>query len=117
MNEEINGIETVYSGNISANEIQGALKQNLELSQKHGVTRLLADCTHLKPGRSVLNTYEFATQLESIPGIYQLKEAMILPIMQEAAEEIRFFETAARNRGLNVRVFSSREEAIKWLIE
>ena len=26
-----------------------------------------------------------------------------------------FFETAARNRGLNARIFGTREEAIAWL--
>ncbi|NTW48295.1 MAG: hypothetical protein HGB19_00905 [Chlorobiales bacterium] len=116
-NEEINVIETVYSGNTTLTEIQEALKEILELSHKHQVTRFLADCTHLENGTSILDSYEFAKVVEKIPNIHLLKEAFILPLVKETIEGIKFFETTARNRGINILVFSHREDAIKWLME
>jgi hypothetical protein len=114
-NEESNVIESIYSGNTSLAEIQSALTEILELSQKHQVTRFLADCTNLEQGTSVLDSYEFAEAIERIPNVHLLKEAFVLPLTKEAEDGIKFFETTTRNRGLNIRVFSHREEAIKWL--
>ncbi|MFP4467261.1 MAG: hypothetical protein ACLFP1_09430 [Candidatus Goldiibacteriota bacterium] len=42
------------------------------------------------------------------------KIAFFHPI--ETAEFSRFFETAARNKGVNVKEFTDRNEAEKWLI-
>ncbi|NTW48334.1 MAG: hypothetical protein HGB19_01100 [Chlorobiales bacterium] len=114
-NEEINAIETVYSGTLTINDLHENLKKTMDLSHKHRVTRFLADCTGMSPGGSVLNIYEFAKQLENIPEVYRLKEAIILPVLPDSAKDLTFFETTARNRGLNVRIFGNREDAITWL--
>jgi hypothetical protein len=35
--------------------------------------------------------------------------------MSAAGEDIAFYETTCRNRGLAVRVFAERDEALDWL--
>ena len=39
----------------------------------------------------------------------------MLPLDDTAADRIQFFETACRNRGMNVRVFPDRAAALAWL--
>ena len=39
----------------------------------------------------------------------------MLPLEAGAAEQIESFETACRNRGLDVRVFQDRDAALSWL--
>jgi hypothetical protein len=48
------------------------------------------------------------------PGIIE-REAILLSAHAAAAEEMEFFETVCRNRGLDVRVFRERDEALAWL--
>ena len=43
------------------------------------------------------------------------REAVLLPLDPAAEEEFQFFETVCRNRGLDVRVFAERDEALAWL--
>lgn len=114
---EIHVIETTYSGIITLDELRLALTEILELSQQHQASRFIADCTHMEGGGRVLDSYEFAKEIEQIPNVHLLKEAFILPILKETADSVRFFETTAMNRGLNIRAFPSREEAIEWLTE
>ena len=60
----------------------------------------------------VLALGEFMASLP--PGIIE-REAILLSADAAAAEEMEFFETACRNRGLDVRVFHARDEAVAWL--
>lgn len=115
-NADIKVIEITYFGQVTIDEVHKTFQEALDLSYQHQVTKGLIDCLHLQPVGSVFNIYDLASQLEKIPNIRQLKGAIILPILPESAEELRFFETAARNRGINVLVFSSREEAVMWLL-
>ena len=50
------------------------------------------------------------------PGVIE-REAVLLPCEAAAKQELEFFETACRNRGLDVRVFGERDEALAWLTE
>lgn len=114
-NTEINAIEIVYSGRITIDDIRETFKKAVELSYQHRVTAGLIDCLYLHPIRSIINIYDLAAEIEKIPNIRMLKGGIILPVSQQSAEELKFFETTARNRGLNVRVFPDRDDTIKWL--
>jgi len=48
------------------------------------------------------------------PGVIE-REAVLLSDDAAAADQMEFFETACRNRGLDVRVFRDRDEALGWL--
>lgn len=115
--EDINAIEVVYSGQVTIEEVHEAFKNAVALSYHHQVMLFLIDCSDLQPVGSMFNIYELASVLEKIPNVRQLKGSIILPLQQQSAEELKFFETTAKNRGLHVHVFPSREDAIKWLAE
>lgn len=115
--EDINAIEVVYSGRVTIEEVHDAFEKAVEMSTHHQVMLFLVDCSGLQPVGSMFNIYELAAELEKIPNVRHLKGSIILPLEQQSAEELKFFETTAKNRGLYVHVFSSHDDAIKWLTE
>lgn len=111
-------IETVYTGNANILEVFAAIRENLALSKQYQTHRFLVDCCLLVDEKGkVFENYEVGTYLgKLIPEFPRgFREAMILPSSPTAAQNLRFFETVARNRGINVRVFDTREEALAWL--
>jgi hypothetical protein len=79
------------------------------------VNRFLVDAREVEAGGSAFDVLAIAEFLSSLPPGVIEREAVVLPREPGAAAQMEFFETAARNRGLNVRVFRAREDALNWL--
>jgi hypothetical protein len=89
----------------------------LALASERKANRYLGDCTGLEHGGSASDTYALTRFYETLPIDRLSKEAIVLPAAEDAERDMRFYETTARNRGFNVRVFRSRQAAIRWLVE
>jgi hypothetical protein len=118
-NKNIGILEVEFSGSPDIEELKEAVLFSLNLCMINQVTRVLADCSRLETSNdnSILKNYELGTFYESLRIEVVMKEAIILPESGKAASMMYFFETTARNRGFNVRVFPTREEALEWLLE
>ena len=97
-----------------------AITNLLFLAKKHETNLFLIDCLELIDDKAlVFENYKLGVDLtkitQKIPE--QVKDAIILPHSPQAADNIRFFETVAINRGLNIRLFKNREDALEWLLE
>ena len=68
-------------------------------------------------GHSVVALYGLIGVFQSVGIDWRFREAVLMPSLDAAAEEVAFYETACRNRGFNVRVFRERGEALAWLGE
>lgn len=112
-------LEVEFSGSPDIDELKEAVLFSLDLCRINQITRVLADCTRLVTANddSIMKNYELGVFYESLRIEAVKKEAILLPVSEKAASMMRFFETIARNRGLNVRVFSKREEALEWLLD
>ena len=110
-------IETSYIGNLTAAELAEAVAGSVALAKKHKIDHFLGDCSELLGGHSVLDLFSKLEQIINESDFLSLKEALILPTCLEAAEKFRFWETACRNRGMNVQTFVDRRSAVKWLLE
>ena len=53
-------------------------------------------------------------QLDQLPD-NDIRNAIVLPLDDLAKKNLVFFDIAARGRGVNVRTFNTREEALAWL--
>lgn len=109
-------IVTRYSESVSPPELMDAINETLEWVRTHGRTRLLADCTALAGGHSVVDLFAAVESFKDNPLISSLREAVLLPAQPESADGVRFWENAGYNRGLQVRTFQAREEALAWLM-
>ena len=87
------------------------------LAQKHKRSRVLTDCSLLKGGHSVVDLFQEINHIyDQLVGT-PFREAIVLPADPTAAELVRFWETACKNRGLNVEIFLTRQAAIASLLD
>lgn len=110
-------VTTVYAGVLSPAALGEAVAATLAACQANQLVRLLADCSQLEGGHSVLDLYDTASSIGQLPGAALLKEAVLLPPTAAAAtaDSVHFWETTATNRGMQVRVFADRDAALTWL--
>ena len=110
-------IESTFSGQITPAELQDAFETSMALVRETDCRRILADCTRMQGGHSVIDLYFLADALLATGLASKLREAVLLPELPDSAENVRFWETTCANRGIRVRVFTDRAEAMAWLLE
>jgi len=82
---------------------------------EHGFRRILLDVRAAEIRSGTLQTYDTA---KSHPDLMdELRKFKFAALYAEISPDERFFEDAAVNRGLSVRVFDDHDEAIRWLME
>jgi hypothetical protein len=110
-------VEMIYDGAQSPAENDDAITRAGTLGAEMLVNRFLVDARKIEAAGSTFDVFALAEFLSSVPpGIIE-REAILIPEEAAAADEMEFFETAARNRGLNVRLFHDRDEALAWLAD
>jgi hypothetical protein len=113
--EDAGVIETEYTGRMTRDEFEAAVAATVDAVLERDRHRLLSDCTGLDVAASPLDLWSLAEWIAAQPPGMLEREAVVLPPAPETAAEVAFYETACKNRGINVRVFSSRDEALAWL--
>jgi ABC-type transporter Mla MlaB component len=97
---------------------QNALPLNREahaLGKEKGIRCYLVDLTHARNTDTPVQSYNFAyTDMQSATGID--RNARVALLVSPGDTSHHFMETVARNAGLNVRLFTNREEAIRHLL-
>lgn len=109
-------IETRYAGAISPSDLQNAVRETLALAKTHASQRFLSDCGDLIGGHSVFDLYFLADALQQSGLPHPVREAVLLPGLPEPEANVRFWETTARNRGIDARLFVDRASALAWLL-
>ena len=110
-------VETTYTGAIGPAELGAAALAPIAAAREHSSKLYLGDCLTLEHAVTLFNIYDLVRFLESLSLERDLKEAILLPLAPEAGADLKFYETAAQNRGYNVRVFNDRADALRWLLE
>jgi hypothetical protein len=97
---------------------QAAMKYNLQAHAKGrelGINRYLVDLTEARNTETGLGNYEFAYRdMKETPGIDRRAKVAVLVAPGDHSHD--FIETLARNTGLDVTLFTDREEAIAHLV-
>ncbi len=108
--------EMVYDGALSGAELVASAHEVVALAASLGTSLILADARLLAGGHSIVDLFGLADSLAADSAVRQLKEAVVVPALPEAAGTARFWETTGVNRGLTIRLFDDRETAIAWLL-
>ncbi|KAB2923094.1 MAG: hypothetical protein F9K22_09975 [Bacteroidetes bacterium] len=110
-------VETFYTGAVTAQDLTEAYRATAAALLEHQCLLLLANCTGLTAPPSFFDLIDLVGSIiaEKVP--LDFREAVVLPEKERSRLSVRFFETVSRNRGLNVRIFSTREEALTWLFD
>ena len=92
-----------------------ATKQGVQeveaLVRKFGSNRLLYDDTELDIELSTLEIVDMSSWLVD----KRSRIAILISPDYKRIENYKFFETACRNRGVNLKLFFSKEDALEWL--
>ena len=117
VNPDVPVIETYYSGRLSPDELNDAVKETIVQARARNIRLLLGDCTALAGGHSVFDLYHLANDVCLNHKGITVKEAVVLPELPAQKENVMFWETACFNRGMHVRIFGDRKSALDWLLE
>lgn len=113
-----NFIEVQFEGPVRKGfpDLPNNLAQVLAACQEHHCDKVLADYTQTDYvlDSDVLSEHLLAKNLAQKP-LTTLRWAMIVP--QNAQSDNFHFVNAARNRGVQVKAFLDRGEAIAWLLD
>jgi hypothetical protein len=110
-------VEVTYSGCVTPEELSEALIACASASKEFGTQLFLADCTGMTGGHSVVDLFSLISNFSQNGVARSMKEAILLPTSSDAVGNAEFYKTACVNRGFNVRIFSERPEALKWLLD
>ena len=108
-------VEMVTYGHFSVADAWAAVDAGAVLCLEHDVWNALSEMsgtTHTPPPSDVVR---FTQELSKRGLPRQYRQAIVRPTDTIAATWIDLYATAAANRGLLVRVFRDRDEAIGWL--
>ena len=114
---EKNGyVIAVLAGVRTPETLVAAASETTTFCRDRGHTRLLINLRRMSGGLDTMQTFEVAGH--GIPNQKHVRDLVRSAILDhtENIDRIRFFETVAINRGLNVKVFDDKERAIEWLL-
>jgi len=109
-------LEAVLSGRVTKQDLQELTSALITLGKKESINRFLIGTTEMELTASNIDIYNIADQQFIEEEANRIgRVAVILPTSPEGKEAAKFYETVCTNRGWDVKVFSERQAAIKWL--
>lgn len=109
-------VEMIATGLLSKQEGERAMGAGIALSIEHDVWNTLADFTHMRQTAAAGEIVELADALARLGVADRWREAVVLPEDPNSAVWVRLWEAAAVNRGMLVRSFHTRAQALEWLL-
>lgn len=107
-------IKSTSKGVLDLASSKQALVDIISEIKQPGEYEVLVDTREAESGLSVADIFELGITLANQFPLRRSKIGLLTP-MSEADNAI-FFETVARNRGVNIRAFTDFEQAITWLV-
>lgn len=113
--EELGVVEVVSVGDISREQMGRSLAQVVEHRLFRELRRVLVDVREASSLPSPMPLFDFANAVASQRVLQDVRFAIVR--QPTSHEDLDFLETAAHNRGVQMRVFETREHALDWLLE
>jgi hypothetical protein len=112
---QLDVITVTLSGCSTLDCMKAVTREVLTRAQENPTRRVLVDSSRLEETMPVTDILSMIADYRIAGVDHRIRIAGIKPDLARLHEDFRFFETASRNRGFNVRLFPSRSEALGWL--
>ncbi len=100
----------IYNHDARAQAIEG-----VALVKKHDADLILADYSEVTLEVSLANLYWLPEYYNELGAPQHVRVALILPSSGFQFDSYKFFQTACKNAGYNVKLFDSKEAGEAWL--
>jgi hypothetical protein len=105
------GLIILYPVNaVTSDNVIESMKKVCSLSESTGIMSLLVDAREIDSMPSIVDVFELTCDFPR-----NLKIAVLLPGKDDPAEKLQFGENVGYNRGIPVRLFKSKSDAVEWL--
>ena len=109
-------IEVVVEGSMTDPDTMELVTSGMREQQEKGFVLGLVDATHLTQKASPSLVIQVADHLRDAGVPDGWRQAVLRPHDLDAAMAVDLWEAAANNRGLTVKVFRDRDQALAWLL-
>jgi hypothetical protein len=119
LDTEIGIIKTKLHGLIKAQELLEIMKEDVDLAKMYHCFFWLNDYTEAKYDFSIADIYNFPKEFSDIAEPLGRDKFLITRaiVNSKIDDNYRFAELVSQNRGQNVQVFETADNAIIWLME
>ena len=109
-------VELIYTGQFTAQEARESTSKAIALGKVHGDADAYVDASEVELAVSIFDLLDLPNRQYVEEGMNRsIRVAVVPPKLPKDREAAQFYETASLNRGWHVRLFPSRDDAIKWL--
>ncbi len=105
-------IHITSSGKVSLEELSHTLEAVLQIIDSQGLTKIIVDATDLNKLPFIFHLHIFACEISS--RVRGTKHAII--VADQTPDDMSHIENAISYREKNIKIFTSREEAVSWLM-
>jgi len=112
-----NIIFTKTTGRFNYEQVLQMTVEVFDLAVENDIRNVLGDHRDLSPDVTTTEIYALPRELLTRLERRHLKLALIYRDTAPKEADFRFFETTARNAGMNVKLFTTPEEGLAWLRE
>jgi hypothetical protein len=107
-------IQTTAMGALDFAASKQALLDIASLIRQPGEYEVLVDTREAEATLSISDLFQLGKALADHPSLRRSKIGLLTPMSE--ADNARFLENVAQNRGVRIRAFTSFEQAMTWLI-
>jgi hypothetical protein len=107
-------IKATPDGRLDFERAKEVLLEIVSASSALADYEIIIDTRRVQTRMSVFDLWYLALELENLRKPFSRKTAILCP--NEQFDSAEFFALCARNRNLQIRAFTSFEEAIEWLV-
>ena len=97
---------------LEINGIEPYARKIISIASKYDCKRLLNDFRNIELACSITEIYSLPQLLDTFGFDRSWKEAILV---SGQFDDFQFLENVASNRGYQIRIFSDRDAALKWL--
>ena len=115
-NAGLHAVEVISRGDLSPEDLRTQIVESIRLGWEHATDRLLIDDEQLTSAFSAIDLVSLVDAYAEMGLSQRTRIAVLLPTSPHSARTMQFYETAARNRAYNLRVFPGRVAAQLWLV-
>lgn len=108
-------LEIIYADEVTPLDLVEDRDFGERICAEEGVKKILVDCLKVHIPPKTFPLFDHATCIAQSPVLGSLKHAIVVP--DAMVHDALFLETASQNRGVRMRYFATRAEALAWLNE